>query len=125
MAGKYVLDKYAWWSVYPYTLEYCTYMHILDNPPFNLLLCHDGYSACSPHVMSSAKTLYAQSPPLQLDFVHAISPIPCPYSMSSTGGRAVCAIGLFSGESNSASESSSVSSMTAGSAGLSPCATGS
>lgn len=42
------------------------------------------------------------------------------YSISSTGGLAVCARILGASGSNSTSESSSVSSITAGSAGLSP-----
>lgn len=48
-------------------------------------------------------------------------------SISSTGGRSVCARIFFDGppSSSSTSESSSASSITAGSAGLSPCALGS
>lgn len=47
------------------------------------------------------------------------------HSISSTGGRLVCGIICFSRRSSSGSGSSSVSSITAGSAGLSPCALGS
>ena len=42
------------------------------------------------------------------------------YSINSTGGREVWAMIFLAGASSSTSESSSVSSMTAGSAGLSP-----
>ena len=53
-----------------------------------------------------------------LSFLKHLSPSHC--SISSTGGRLVCAIGALLSVSNSTSESSSASSVTAGRFGLSP-----